>query len=120
MDVNLAKFAIKLAFERGLIRQNKGPSIVPLMIVHFTSDGILARENPYNGPVLVNVCQRTGTLSWHKDLTKLYSMGTTGWYGREWLGCIDIVNLKYPSGIRTTRILQIVAQVNRELSYEFA
>lgn len=119
MGVSLAEFAHKLAFQRGLIRPNKGPSIVPLLIVHFTSTGLNARENPGNHPLLVNVCQRTGTLSWHRDLTKWYSMGSYNWHGKDWFNGIDVVSLKYPSGIKTSRILQIVVQVNRVHNDEF-
>lgn len=119
MGVKLSEFAKRLVLERGLIRKNKGPSIVPLLIVHFTNNGILSNENPHNTPILITVDQKTGGLFRHKDLTKWYSMGKWDYDNRDWLGCIDVVSLRLPVGIRTSRILQISAQVNRELTNEY-
>lgn len=116
MGVPLDKFANRLAFERGLIRKNKGPSIVPLMIVHFSNSLVRSRANPYNVPMLLTICQRTGNIYWNSDLTKLYSMGSWSWYS--WLDCVDVLRLKHATGVRKSPILQIYAQVNREPTNE--
>ena len=74
MEVSLEKFLRRLTFELGLIRANKGPSIVPLAIINFqgiyTDDGYWS---PWHGVFLATVSQQHGGIYLNKDLSKRYS-----------------------------------------------
>lgn len=110
MGVKLSDFASRLIQERKLIRKNKGPSIVPLMIIRFT--GIIPDEVshylrvPNSRTILLTVCQRTATIFGHADLTKLYSGGPYVDYS-DWWSRSEVAGVRPPRGMATNRLLEI-------------
>lgn len=109
MGVRLSDFASRLIQGRGLIRKNKGPSIVPLMIVRFMGYRVDPEAywlSPPAGILLLTVCQRTASLSFQTDLTKFYSgvpyVGYTDWWNRS-----EVVSVRPPGAISTSRLLEI-------------
>lgn len=120
MGVKLSDFVRKVILERGLIRKNKGPSIVPLMIIRFI--GFKPVEDDYfhlapkGGVMLLTVCQRTGVISAHRDLTKLYSVGSYVDYS-DWWNTSEVVNVRPPAALSTSRLLEINVDI-KEMTYD--
>ncbi len=116
MGVKLSDFAKRIIVERKLIRKNKGPSIVPLMIIRFID--YVHCDETYYGPradrMLLTVCQRTASISGQVDLTKLYSgtpyVGYADWWNRS-----EVVSIRPPRPISTSRLIEVnikLIQVN--------
>lgn len=120
MGVKLSEFARRLILDRKLIRKNRGPSIVPLMIVRFV--GFKSEEDNYynripkNGVMLLTVCQRTGAISAHSDLTKLYSGNNYVDY-QEWWTQAEVVSVRPPMPVATSRLIEIYVDIS-EMIYD--
>lgn len=110
MGVKLSDFARKIVLERKLIRKNKGPSIVPLMIIRFIGDIPDEVSHylrvPNSRTILLTVCQRTATIFGHADLTKLYSCGPYVDYS-DWWNISEVARVRPPRGMATSRLLEI-------------
>lgn len=114
MGVKLSEFASRIIQERKLIRENKGPSIVPLMIIRFSG---LRNNDPvdyYSPPanvLLLTVCQRTAAIYRQVDLTKFYSgssyVGYSDWWNRS-----EVVSIRQPRRMSTSRLLEIYVVMN--------
>lgn len=102
--ISLEKFLMRLAFEKGLIRKNKGNSIVPLALVYF---GDPSDENlyytPYRGLHLATVSQKTGGIYINRDLSKKYS-ATGHMYGR-----YRFLGVRSPSYLRKEPLITVNA-----------
>lgn len=116
MGVKLSEFASRLIVERKLIRKNKGPSIVPLMIIRFIDYKPRDPDDYYsvrpNHPVLlITACQRTGVVFSNHDLKKLYS--GTGYVGySDWWNRSEIISIRPPRAMSTNRLLEIYVEVS--------
>lgn len=121
MAEKLSEFCKKLIWERKIVRENMGNSIVPLMIIRVITP-IVPMEDHWlpqlRKVMLVTVCRKTGTTFVPRANDMFYSAGGSVHYS-PWWERAEVVAIRSPRLLSTKSLVEVYIQTPPEPPQEF-